>query len=148
VVTEGGDRLEDGGRVVLPGDRPQGRGGRGQKARQGGGLFGWLFGKKDAGQGAGPARSAELAAGPGGPGRGGDRTARMIQELGLDAQQKAKAEAIFAAAREQAGEDPGARRQAMRQAMDQLEPILRPDQKQKLAQVRTRMSGGGNRSGG
>lgn len=147
VVTEGGDRLEDGGRVMLPGDRPQGRWGRGgQGAKKGGGLFGWLFGKKDA-----ASQQAGSENGQGGGqagGRGGDRTARLVQELGLDAQQKAKADAIFAAARQQAGDDPDARRQAMRQAMGQLEPILRPDQKQKLAQIRARMAGGGGRSGG
>ena len=48
------------------------------------------------------------------------------------------------------GEDPDARRQAMRQAygkaFDQLDAILRPDQKAKLAQLRAQMQqhqGGG-----
>lgn len=154
VVTEGGDRLEDGGRVMLPGDRPQGGWNRG--AKKGGGLFGWLFGKKDqAAQGGGQQASASgsgsggQGGGYGGSGQGGSgRTQRMIQALGLDAQQKAKADAIFAQARQQAGDDPDARRQAMRQAMGQLDAILRPDQKQKLAEMRARMSSGGNGGGG
>ena len=53
------------------------------------------------------------------------------------------------------GEDPDARRQAMRQAygkaFDQLDAILRPDQKAKLAQLRAQMAqqrgqGGGRRA--
>jgi HlyD family secretion protein len=138
---------------MLPGDRPQGGrwGQRGQK--KGGGLFGWLFGKKDNAGGeqasSGGQRGGQGASGQGASGQGGSgRTERMIQALGLDAQQKAKADAIFAQARQQAGDDPDARRQAMRQAMGQLETILRPDQKQKLAQMRARMAGGGGWSGG
>lgn len=152
VVTEGGDRLQDGGKVTLPGQRPPGAWGqRGQK--KGGGLFGWLFGGKKAAGGE-PASGGQR----GGPGGGASqRMARLEQELDLDAGQKAKAEAIFAKARQdamaQAGDDPDARRAAMRRsnaaAMSQLEPILRPDQKARLAQVRQRMAqGGGNRGGG
>jgi multidrug efflux system membrane fusion protein len=154
VVTEGGDRLQDGGKVTLPGQRPAGGfGQRGQK--KGGGLFGWLFG------GGKKAADGEQASAAGGAGSGAagasQRMARLEQELNLDAGQKAKAEAIFAQVRKQAmaeaGDDPDARRAAMRKsnatAFAQLEPILRPDQKAKLAQVRERMSqGGGNRGGG
>jgi uncharacterized membrane protein len=51
-----------------------------------------------------------------------------------------------------AGDDPDARRQAMHaaydKAFDQLDAILRPDQKAKLAQLRAQMHGGGDGGGG
>jgi hypothetical protein len=87
----------------------------------------------------------------------------MLAPLNLDAQQQLKAQAIFTKARgdamtaaANAGDDPdaqrNARRQAMEQAFSQLEPILRPDQKAKLAQVRAQMAqhrgGGGGQGGG
>jgi multidrug efflux system membrane fusion protein len=92
---------------------------------------------------------------------GGGRVQEMLAPLNLDAQQQLKAQAIFTKARgdamtaaANAGDDPGAqrnaRRQAMEQAFSQLEPILRPDQKAKLAQVRAQMAqhrGGGNQGG-
>lgn len=82
---------------------------------------------------------------------------RLIQQLDLDAGQQAKAKAIFETARQNvqaAGySDPQARREAMRTAMQaafaKLEPILRPDQKQKLVALRAQMAaGGGQRRGG
>jgi Spy/CpxP family protein refolding chaperone len=88
----------------------------------------------------------------------------MLAPLNLDPAQQLKAQAIFTKARgdamtaaANAGDDPdaqrSARRQAMEQALSQLDPILRPDQKAKLAQVRAQMAqhrgdGGGNPGGG
>jgi multidrug efflux system membrane fusion protein len=102
----------------------------------------------------------------GGP-TGGGRVQAMLAPLNLDAQQQLKAEAIFTKARgdamtatANAGDDPdaqrNARRQAMEQAFSQLQPILRPDQKAKLEQVRAQMAqhrgaggeGAGNQGGG
>ncbi len=102
------------------------------------------------GQGAG-------ASAAGGSESGGGRMQAMLAPLNLDAQQQLKAQAIFTKARgdamtaaANAGDDPdaqrNAKRQAMEQAFSQLEPILRPDQKAKLAQVRAQMAqhrGGG-----
>ncbi len=89
-----------------------------------------------------PANSPPAPAGAG-PG-GGGRFAMIADQLNLDADQKAKAQGFFAAAREkaQASSDPDARRAAMREAMAQLETILRPDQKAKLAAMRSHMGGG------
>ncbi|ATQ42711.1 efflux RND transporter periplasmic adaptor subunit [Caulobacter mirabilis] len=97
-----------------------------------------------------------------GSGQGGQRQGmmggRMLEQLDLDAGQKAKAEAIFAEARTKAqaaaSDDPQARRQAMRKAMEEaltkLEPILKPAQKEKLIALRARMAqmGGGRGRGG
>jgi membrane fusion protein, multidrug efflux system len=166
VITEGGDQLRDGSRVVLPGDRPQAR----ERPRKGG-LFGWLGtlfggGKDDAdpaGRAAGRGeRGARGEAGQGGQGRGGgQRMAQLEAALDLDAAQKTKAQQIFADARTEAmasnGDDPDARRAAMREANDKafarLEPILRPDQKAKLPAARAAMQqrrggGGGQGSSG
>ena len=102
-----------------------------------------------------PAGGGESGEGPG-QGQGG-RMQAMLSQLDLDVQQQLKAQSIFTAARGEAmsnaassGEDPDARRQAMRQAygkaFDQLDAILRPDQKAKLAQLRAQMQqhqGGG-----
>jgi Spy/CpxP family protein refolding chaperone len=101
------------------------------------------------------------ASATGGSVSGGGRVQEMLASLNLDAQQQLKAQAIFTKARgdamtaaANAGDDPdaqrNARRQAMEQAFSQLEPILRPDQKAKLAQVRAQMAqhrGGGNQGG-
>jgi multidrug efflux system membrane fusion protein len=58
VITEGADNLEDGSKVMLPGERPQ------FPRRKKGGLFSWLFG--GGGDQNGPG-------GPGGPGGGQGR---------------------------------------------------------------------------
>jgi len=98
----------------------------------------------------------------GGATTGPGRVQALLAPLNLDAQQQLKAQAIFTKARgdamtaaANAGDDPdaqrNARRQAMEQAFSQLEPILRPDQKAKLAQVRAEMAqhrGGGRQGGG
>ena len=96
--------------------------------------------------------------GGGGQRQGGMMGARMLDELDLDAGQRKKAEAIFAAARTkamaQASGDPTARRQAFRTMMQEslakLEPILKPTQKEKLVALRARMAamGGGRGQGG
>ncbi len=98
----------------------------------------------------------------GGPG-GAGRIQAMLAPLNLDAQQQLKAQAIFTKAQgdamtaaANAGDDPDAqrtaRRQAMTQAFDQLTPILRPDQKAKLDQIRAQMAqrrgGGGDQTQG
>jgi multidrug efflux system membrane fusion protein len=107
------------------------------------------------GQGTAASSMGGAATGPG-------RVQALLAPLNLDAQQQLKAQAIFTKARgdamtaaANAGDDPDAQRNARRQAMDQafsqLEPILRPDQKAKLAQVRAQMAqhrGGGNQGGG
>jgi multidrug efflux system membrane fusion protein len=110
-----------------------------------------------------PAGSSQGAPGEGTSGSpsGGGRIQALLAPLNLDAQQQLKAQAIFTKARgdamtaaANAGDDPdaqrNARRQAMEQAFSQLEPILRPDQKAKLAEVRAQMAqhrGGGNQGG-
>ena len=83
----------------------------------------------------------------------------MLAELNLDAAQQAKAEAILSEAREKAqaslpeDADPDTRRAVMRKAMGEalgrLAPVLRPDQKAKLADIRAKMAaGGGGQRGG
>jgi multidrug efflux system membrane fusion protein len=159
VITEGGDRLSDGANVVLPGHVPH----FGAKPQNQGGFFGWLgglFGKKPAadqsaaaGAGGGavtspaPTGDGGTSAAPGG-GHGGSRGARMqalLGQLGLDAAQKAKADAIFAEARakgQAGGGDPDAFRSAMRDANVKLKAILRPDQQAKFDALRAQMRSG------
>ena len=79
----------------------------------------------------------------------------MLAELNLDPAQQQKADILFAEAREQAmaqlgdNADPDARRAAMKKAygaaFGKLSTILRPEQKAKLIEIRTRMAmqGGG-----
>jgi multidrug efflux system membrane fusion protein len=88
----------------------------------------------------------------GGETRGpGGRTQAMLAQLNLDADQQLKAQALFTQARGEviaaaasAGDDPDARRKAFKdaygKAFDQLNTILRPDQKAKLAQLRAEMA--------
>jgi multidrug efflux system membrane fusion protein len=116
------------------------------------------------------AAPAHAGSGQGAPGQGtaaggsvsgGGRIQEMLAPLNLDAQQQLKAQAIFSKARgdamaaaANAGDDPdaqrNARRRAMQQAFSQLEPILRPDQKTRLTQIRAQMAqrhDGGNQGG-
>lgn len=97
--------------------------------------------------------------GQGGGQGGANRLNRIAEELDLDDGQKAKAETIFAEARQKAmaaaagASDPQARRKAMREAMEEayakLEPILKPAQKDKLVALRARAAqGGGGRGRG
>ena len=107
--------------------------------------------------GAGGAQQAPAGGGEGGqgPGQGGQgqggRMQAMLTQLDLDAQQQLKAQALFTAARGEAmsnaagaGDDPDAQRSARKAAYDkafgQLDAILRPDQKTKLAQLRAQMA--------
>ena len=112
-----------------------------QRQRQGGGQgFGGPGG--GGGQRAGQGRQG---------GMGGMGGQRVIAQLGLDADQQKKAEAIFAEAREKArGAAAGDRREAMRKSMQEsltkLETILTPEQKTKLAAVRAQMRAGGGRA--
>jgi len=68
VITEGADNLEDGSKVVLPGERPQF-----QRPKKGG-LFSWLFGGSggEGGHRRGGENGGDNAAGASGPGNGAD----------------------------------------------------------------------------
>jgi HlyD family secretion protein len=104
----------------------------------GGGGFG---GPPGGGQGAG-------GGGARNGGGGGGFAGRMTSQLGLSGDQKAKADAIFADMQGQmasAGGDRDARRKLTADAFAKLEPILTPDQKQKLAVMRARTGAGGGR---
>lgn len=101
-------------------------------------------------------------------GRGGDarnqnrgnQAARIVEELNLDAAQKAKVEPILQAAQQQAraagggaaargqrggGRANPARAAAMNAAFDKIKPLLRPDQQTVLETLRGRFAGGGQR---
>lgn len=183
VVTDGTDRLREGMTVTIPPPCAPGGGGRkpGSAGAAGaGGAKGWS-GSAGCRPTAGPAGStppsggadhpSDRARGQGAAGAasgaaansgseaagassgGGGRMQAMLAELNLDAVQQAKADAIFADAREKAqgtlGEDadPDTRRAVMRKAMGEamgrLAPVLRPDQKAKLAEIRAKMAAGG-----
>lgn len=149
VVTDGGDRLSDGARVVLPQDAARYAAAFSRRPKPAG-FLGWLqglFGHK-------PAPGAGEAAGGGGTGAGagarGGRLQAMIGQLGLTADQQAKARRIFAAAREkaEASDDPDARRAAMREAQTQLEAILTPEQKARYEQLRAQRAAAGGAASG
>jgi len=110
-----------------------------------------------------------MAGGPGfgGGGGGGNRQgggrqgggARIVEQLDLDAKQKAAWDRISAGMREKraaamasAAGDRGKMREAMtrnmNEALAKLEPQLRPDQKTKLAALRATMSQGRGRAAG
>ncbi len=116
-------------------------------------------------RGASPAGPMMVGAAPGvappGGGRrgGGGGGARLVEQLGLDAKQKAAWEPIAAdlrqksmAAMASAGGDRKAVREAMRknteEAFRKLEPVLRPDQKAKLAALRANLAEGRGRTAG
>lgn len=74
----------------------------------------------------------------------------MLDDLGLDAPTKAKAQAILDEARAKAMSAGGAdRRTAFREAMnsafDKIKPLLKPDQQAKLEALRARTASGGKR---
>jgi multidrug efflux system membrane fusion protein len=72
VITEGADRLKDGARVSLPGDRPAGAGGGGRRGQGG---------AQSAAPGAAPAAAAQgEATQPGQPAQQGERRRRRQQE--------------------------------------------------------------------
>ncbi len=97
----------------------------------------------------------------GAPGRG-NMAAALIEELGLDAAQKAKIQPILDRAQQQAraarrsgggGQGGGQRSRGMNPAaaaafnaaFDEIKPLLRPDQQVKLEALRGRFAGGGGR---
>jgi HlyD family secretion protein len=96
---------------------------------------------------------------PGGGQRGGGMGGRIVQQLDLDAKQKAAWEPIEADLRQKsmaafasAGGDRKKVGEAMRKNMDEalakLDPLLRPDQKTKLAALRATMAQGRGRTAG
>ncbi|HEX7884392.1 MAG TPA: efflux RND transporter periplasmic adaptor subunit [Phenylobacterium sp.] len=107
---------------------------------------------------------AGFGAGAGGNRQGGGRQggmmgARVVEQLDLDARQQKAWEPIRAAlrtkmqaARASAAGDPAAMREAMskpmNEALTKLEPLLRPDQKTKLAALRATMGQGRGSAGG
>ncbi len=148
VVTDGGDRLSDGSRVVLPKDAARAAAAFNRKAKPTGiaGWIGGLFGHKDQAT-AGGGESGQSGGGHGGAGR----MQAMLASLNLTADQQAKVKAISADARAKisaAGGDSDARRTIMRDANQQIEAILTPDQKVKFeaarAKARAAYSGGGS----
>lgn len=77
---------------------------------------------------------------------------RIVEQLGLDAGQKAKADAIFAEARQKAAAatgsgDRAAMRKVMEESFAKLDPILTPEQKTKLAALRAQAGSGGRNRG-
>lgn len=121
----------------------------GQQARQVGGS---PFGPGAAGQ--------QRRAG-GAPGRG-NMAAAVIEELGLDAAQRARIQPILDRAQQAAraargaggGQQGGGQRRrggnpaaaaAFNTAFDEIKPLLRPDQQVKLESLRLRFAGGGGR---
>jgi multidrug efflux system membrane fusion protein len=148
VVTDGGDRLSDGAKVVLPQDAARFAAAYAKRQPKPTGLFGWLaglFGHKPPQVAANAESGAAGYGGQGGGQGGGGRLEAMLGQLGLSADQHAKADQFIAAAREKAAgsDDPDARRAAMREAMTQIEAILTPDQKDKLAQLRAQHAAAG-----
>jgi len=152
VVTDGGDRLSDGSRVVLPQDAARMAAMMNRKPKATG-ILGWiegLFGHKD--QSDSSAASGQGGAGgAGGRGGGAARMQAMLATLNLTADQKAKVTAIFADARTKAaaaGDDMDARRSIMQDANKQVEALLTPDQKTKFEAARAQARAAGGYGGG
>ena len=161
VVTDGGDRLNDGSTVVLPENAAKMASAYAHRKPKATGILGWiegLFGHKSAQTGAGGGDASTgggsgdqggaggaSGGGSGGGAHGGGRMQAMLGQLGLTADQQAKAQQIFtdARAKAQVSDDPDARRAAMRDAMTQVEAILTPAQKAKLDQLRADQAGDG-----
>jgi multidrug efflux system membrane fusion protein len=154
VVTEGGDRLSDGARVIQPQDAARVAQMQARRSKPAGGILGWiegLFGVKQqpaAGAGASYGAGSDSSGAPqsGASGQGAARRAALLASLNLTADQQAKANQIFADARtkaEAAGDDFQARRQIMQDANSQLEAILTPDQKAKFEAALAQMRPGG-----
>jgi Spy/CpxP family protein refolding chaperone len=156
VVTDGGDRLSDGSRVVLPKDAARMAAAFNRKPKAAG-IFGWiegLFGHTDQTAAGGAGGQGGQAGQGGGGGRGGaGRMQAMLAGLNLTADQQAKVTAIFADARTKvaaAGDDSDARRTIMQNANQQVEALLTPDQKAKFdaARAKARAAGGFGGAGG
>ncbi len=112
-----------------------------------GGRFGGGFGGPPGGF-RGPPGGGQRA---GANGRGGGAPDRLLSQLNLKADQKAKADAIFAEVRQKAGAggaDPAARRKAFQDAFGKLDAILTPEQRQKLQTIRGQFGGGRGASAG
>ena len=151
VVTDGGDRLNDGSSVILPEDAAKMAAAYAHKPKPAG-LFGWiagLFGHKPAAEvaatGGGDSGAAPGGGGAGGGHGGSGRMMAMLNSLDLSPDQQAKVKQIFSDARAKAQtlDDPDARRAAMHDAFTQVEAILTPEQKAKLAQLRAAQAAGG-----
>ncbi|HEY3948795.1 MdtA/MuxA family multidrug efflux RND transporter periplasmic adaptor subunit, partial [Phenylobacterium sp.] len=145
VVTDGGDRLSDGSRVVLPQDAARMAAAFNKKPKATG-ILGWiegLFGHKD--QTAANAYSGQGSQSSG-AGRGAGRMQALLATLNLTADQQAKVKAIFADARTKAaaaGDDPDARRTIMQTANSQVEALLTPDQKARFEAARAQARAAG-----
>lgn len=135
-----------------PGDKQPaqtigGRGGFGGGPPGGGG-----FGGPSPGGGGGFGGGQRQGGGFGGGQGGGGFAGRMVSQLGLSADQKAKSDAIFADMRQKMTSSPGdrdARRKAMQDSFAKLDAILKPEQKAKLAALRAQMGQGfGGRGAG
>ncbi len=168
VVTDGGDRLRDGARVILPGDVAAMQ--KANKPPEKKGFFAWLSGlfskKTPSGAAAGADSASQASAGGAGPagapasggeggrgghGGGGARIQALVSTLGLTPDQQAKARPIFSDMRQKimaAGDDQTARRTAMKDSFAQFEAILTPDQKTKFEQERAQMRSGGGPGAG
>lgn len=108
----------------------------------------------------GPGGGGEQRRAGGAPGRG-NMAAAVVEELGLDAAQKARIQPILDRAQQEAraargaggGQQGGQRRRganpaaaaAFNRAFDEIKPLLRPDQQVKLESLRLRFAGGGGR---
>ncbi len=167
LVTDGSDRLREGGEVLLPGDCPPpdagGHGGRrfgGQGAAGGGHRRGQGGASGQGKPGVGPdgqrCTPTAVSSGAGGAQRGQQRMQAMLAQLNLDPAQKSKVDAIVAAdqpkmrAAYQSGDMQTATR--MRQEMTAgIEAVLRPDQRAKYVQLqqqqRSQFRGGGGPGG-
>ena len=162
LVTDGSDRLRDGGEVLLPGDcpPPEQTGGKGgAKGTKGGSHRGGAKGQDKAA--GGPANggasctATPISRGEGGPTGAGaqKRQQAMLDQLGLDPARKAKVEAIYAAdmpkmrAAFQSGDFQAA--MAARTAMtQQVDAVLTPEQQVKFHQLQQQMRGGRGGGGG
>ncbi|HEV2081192.1 MAG TPA: efflux RND transporter periplasmic adaptor subunit [Brevundimonas sp.] len=109
----------------------------------------------------GPGAGGQQRRAGGSPGRG-NMAAAVIEELGLDAAQKARVQPILDRAQQEAraarrsggaqqgggqrrrGANPAAAA-AFNKAFDEIKPLLRPDQQVKLEALRGRFAGGGGR---
>jgi multidrug efflux system membrane fusion protein len=153
VVTEGGDRLSDGSRVILPQDAARMAAMMNRKPKATG-ILGWiegLFGHKDQSESSAGYSGQSGAGGRGGGGGGAGRMQAMLATLNLTADQQTKVKAIFADARtkaEAAGDDMDARRSIMQDANKQVEALLTPDQKAKFEAARAQARAAGGYGGG
>jgi multidrug efflux system membrane fusion protein len=153
VVTDGGDRLSDGSRVVLPQDAARMAAMMNRKPKATG-ILGWiegLFGHKDQSDSSAGFSGQSGAGAAGGRGGGAARMQAMLATLNLTADQQAKVKAIFADARTKAaaaGDDMDARRSIMQDANTQVEALLTPDQKARFEAARAQARAAGGYGGG